>query len=69
MVAFIDDISVYSNIWEKHERHLMIVLQTPRECQLSLSSKDMSSIGRNNLSRYTIFKEEIVIDSTKVEAV
>ena len=34
VVAFIDDILVYSRSGEEHERHLSIVLQTLRDKQL-----------------------------------
>ena len=47
VVAFIDGISVCSKVTENHERHLMIVLQTPRGHQFLLSSISMSLNERN----------------------
>ncbi len=70
VVAFIDDILVYSRTAEEHDRHLQIVLQTLREKQLyaKLSKcefwlKEISFLG------HVVSVEGIKVDPSKLEAV
>jgi hypothetical protein len=70
VIVFLDDILVYSKIEEEHEQHLRMVLQVLREHQLyeklskcSFYQKQIHYLG------HIIFKEGIVVDPEKVQAI
>ena len=70
VVVFIDDVLVYSNGAQEHEKHLRIVLETLREKKLhaKLSKcdfwlKEVSFLG------HIVSAEGIRVDPTKIEAV
>ncbi|XP_071933783.1 uncharacterized protein [Coffea arabica] len=70
IVAFIDDILVYSKTREDHERHLRIVLQTLREYQLYAKfSKCEFWLEQISFLGHIVTKDGISVDLVKIEAV
>ncbi|KAL4304390.1 hypothetical protein GQ457_10G012250 [Hibiscus cannabinus] len=70
VVVFIDDILVYSQTVEDHDRHLRLVLQTLLENQLySKLSKCEFWIREVVLLGHVVSSEGILVDPKKVEAI
>jgi hypothetical protein len=68
--VFIDDILIYSQTMEEHEKHLRLVLQCLREHKLyGKLSKFSFYQSRIHYLRYVISGEGIVVDLAKVEAI
>ena len=70
VVAFIDDILVYSKSREEHERHLRIVLQTLKDKQLYAKlMKCEFWLDRVSFLGHVVTKDGILVDPRKVDAV
>lgn len=70
MVAFIDDILVYSITYEDHEQHLRMLLQTLREHKLYAKfSKCEYWLSQVTFLGHIVSEKGIVVDPKKVEAV
>ncbi|WJZ84253.1 hypothetical protein VitviT2T_003866 [Vitis vinifera] len=70
VVVFIDDILVYSKIWEEHERHLSIVLQTLRDKQLYAKLKKCEFwLDKVSFLGHVVTKDGISVDPGKVDVV
>ena len=70
VVAFIDDILVYSKNAQEHEQHLKIVLQTLREKKL-YAELEKCDFWLNEVSflGHIVSTEGIRVDPTKIEVV
>ena len=70
IVVFIDDILIYSKSREEHEEHLRIVLQRLREKKLYAKfSKCEFWLDQVIFLGYTVSKEGISVDLSKVQAI
>jgi hypothetical protein len=68
--VFIDDILIYSQMKEKHDEHLRLVLQCLRENKLyGKLSKCSLFQSRIHYLGHIISGEGIIVDPTKVEAI
>ncbi|RVW49285.1 Transposon Ty3-I Gag-Pol polyprotein [Vitis vinifera] len=70
VVVFIDDILVYSNSREEHERHLSIVLQTLRDKQLYAKLKKCEFwLDKVSFLGCVVTKDGISVNPGKVDAI
>ena len=70
MIAFIDDILVYSRSEEKHAMHLRMVLQTLRVHQLYAKfSKCEFWLDQVAFLGHVVSKDDIQVDPKKIEAI
>jgi hypothetical protein len=70
VIAFLDDIIIYSKSEEEHEQHLRMVLQVLRKHQLYANLSKCSFYQRQiHYLRHIISKDGISVDPKKIEAI
>lgn len=69
-MVFIDDVLVYLRSPEEHENHLRMTMQLLRDNQLYVNLKKCDFwLEQVSYSDIKISKDELVVDSPKIEAV
>ena len=69
IVVYLDDITVYSKIWEEHIPHLKAIFERCRRYKISLNPKKrIFTMEEVTLLGFVISPEGITIDSGRVEA-
>jgi hypothetical protein len=70
VIVFLDEILIYSNLEEEHEKHLRMVLQVLREHQLYAKLNKLSFYQRQiHYLGHIIFKEGTTVDSEKISVI
>ena len=70
VLVFFDDILIYSQIKEDHERHLSHVLETLRRAKLYAKCNKCSFfVEKVAYLGYIVSKDDLTIDPAKIEAV
>ena len=70
VIIFIDDIFIYSQTHEEHERHLTMVLQTLREHKLyAKMSKCEFWMKEVKFLGHVVSEQGVVVDPAKIEVV
>ena len=68
-LVFFDDILIYSQTKEDHEKHLRHVLETLRRAQLyAKRSKCSFFVEKVAYLGYIVFKDGLIVDLAKIEA-
>jgi Reverse transcriptase (RNA-dependent DNA polymerase) len=70
MIAYLDDILIYSKTKEKHIKHVTAVLKTLEKANVKINNaKSMFHVQRVNFLGYVFITDGIKIDSVKTAAI